>query len=314
MADRLATIRGEVNPILTKLAKGYTPPQKLIAKRAAPLVESPTESGTLYSFGKEGFYLYNTERALRANAKQISFAIGKDTYICKEHALESPLDYAELDQAEKIGGAQILKLKKRALGIVQQSMAIELEKAVADVLFSTTYYASGNYETLSGTDQWSHSSSDPIAKIDTAREAAAADMGVEPNTMVIGYTAYRALAKHADIKAMVSDNKDKPIVLNPNDMAALLGFDQILVGTAIYSTDAGVFTRIWSDSAALIYLPTTGEMTEGTTPHTVIIEEMGYPIVKEFANKETVDVQQKLKYTVKNVDTSFGYLFADCVA
>lgn len=314
MASRLETLRGEVNPILTKLAKGYNAPPNFIAKMVAPVVETLTESGTLYTFGKEGFYLYNTQRAMRANAKKIDFAISKDTFVTAEHALESSLDYAELDAAAKIGAQQILKLKQRAMGIVRKALDIELEKAVADVLFSTSYFAAGNYTTLSGTDQWSHASSDPLAQFITAKKAARADMGVEPNTLVLGYDAYYALANHADIKAMVSYNKDKPVVLEAADLAALLKFEKVYVGKAVYSTDAGVFTNIWGDSAALIYLPGPGEMVEGTTPHTVIIEENGYPIVKEYSNKETVDVQTKLKYVVKNIDTSFGYLFADCIA
>ena len=314
MASRLETLRGEVNPILTKLAKGYNAPANYIAKQVAPVIESMTESGTLFTFGKEGFYLYNTQRALRANAKKIDFVMSKDTYVTAEHALESSLDYAELDAAEKIGAGQILKLKQRAMAIVRKALDVELEKAVADIMFSTSYYAAGNYTTLSGTDQWSNTSSDPLAQFVTAKKAARADMGVEPNTLVLGYDAYYALATHADIKAMVSGNKDKPILLTDQDLAALLKFQNVFVGKAVYSTDAGVFTNIWSDSASLIYLPGPGEMVEGTTPHTVIIEEMGYPIVKEYANKETVDMQVKLKYVPKNIDTSFGYLFADCIA
>jgi hypothetical protein len=314
MASRLETIRGEVNPILSKLAKGYNPPDQYIAKKVAPVVESLTESGTLFSFGKEGFMLYDTERALRANSKKLDFAISKDTFVTKEHSMETSLDYAELDAAEKIGAAQVLNLKKIGMAIVQRALNVELEYLVAAIMFSSTYYASGNYETLTGTDQWSHSSSKPIDKIIAAKKTARADMGIEPNTLILGYDAYYALANHVDIKAMVSSQRDKPIVLDASDLAGLLKFKSVFVGQAAYSTDAGVWTDIWGDAAALIYLPDSAELVEGTTPHTVIIEEMGYPQVREYAAKNTVDMEVKRKYTVKNIDTSFGYLFLDAIA
>ena len=313
MASRNETIRGSVDPILSKLAIGFKH-ENLIARQVAPVVESLSESGTLYTFGKEGFMLYDTERALRANAKKINFAISSDTYICKEHALESSLDYKEIDLAEKAGANQLVKLQKRALMLTDRALSIELEKAVADVVLSGTYYASGNKVTLTGSDQWSDDNSDILGQIETGLAAARADMGIEPNTLVLGYDAYREMAGHPQIKAMVSDNKDKAIVLKADDLAALLRFDRVLVGKARYTTDAGVFTDIWTDSAALIYTPAPGEMAEGTTPHTVIIEEVGYPEVKTYPMKKVIDYETTLKYQVKNLSTSYGYLITDCKA
>lgn len=311
MASRLNTIQGEVNPILTKLAVGYSSLQRFIARKVAPVIESLTESGTIYTFGKEGFMLYDTERALRANAKKIDFAVSKDTYRCAEHALESSLDYAELEAAEKYGAQKVLSLKKRALNLINRALDIELEKAVADIVFSGTYYASGNKTTLTGTDQWSHASSDPIAQLSTGKAAARADMGVVPNTLVLGYDSYEQLCKHASIKAMFTDMRDKPVLFDAMDLAAILKFKNVFVGEAVYSTDAGVFTDLWGDYAALIYLPEPAEEAEGTTPHTVIIEEAGYPRVKEYPGKKTIDIEDTRKYTVKNISTSYGYLISD---
>ena len=313
MANRESTLRGQLSPLLTKFAVGYSTPANLIAKKVAPVISSLTNSGTLFSFGKEGFMLYDTERTLRANANRVEFAVGSDTYLTAEHAIETALDYDEIKQAEKFGQARILQLERRAVGFTQQILETELEKAVADIVFSATYYASGNKETLSGTDQWSHASSNPITKIKEAKKAARADMGVEPNTLILGYDTYYALASNPTIKAMVSGNKDKELVLGDADLARLLKFKSVIVGEKTYSTDAGVFTDIWTDNAAMIYLPAPGELAEGTTPHTVIIEEAGYPAVKVYDEKKVRSYETTRKYVVKNINTSFGYLFSDCV-
>lgn len=311
MANRLKTIQGETNPILTKFAVGYASLQRFIARKVAPVIESLTESGTLYTFGKEGFMLYDTERSMRANAQKIDFAVSKDTYRCVEHALESSLDYRELEAAEKYGAQKVLSLKKRALNIVSRALDVELEKAVADILFSGTYYATGNKTTLTGTDQWSHASSDPITQLSDGKAAARADMGIVPNALVLGYDSYDQLCKHASIKAMFTDMRYKPVLFSAADLAAILKFQYVFVGQAVYSTDAGVFTDLWSDNAALIYLPEKSEDAEGTTPHTVIIDEAGYPEVKEYPNKKTIDIEATRKYVVKNISTSYGYLIVD---
>ena len=312
MANRLTTIQGSTNPILSQFAKGYKSETR-IARLVAPTIRSYTESGTYYIFGKEGFRIIDTERALRAMSKQTDFAISSTTYRCVEHALHTPLDYKEIEAAQKYGASAVLSLEQRAVNFVQGLLEIELEKAVADIMFSTTYY-SGNYTTLTGDDQWSSANSDPLGQIKTGIQAARADMGIEPNTLVLGYTPYWALSTHAQIKAMISDNVSKPITVTAPDLANLLRLKNVYVGQAAYTTDAGVFTDLWGDYAALIYLPDNMEMPEGTTPHTVIIEEEGYPEVKTYQDKKVKFYEVTRKYLVKNIDNTFGYLITDLVA
>lgn len=313
MADRITTLAGSTNPILTKFAKGFTH-VGLIAKKVCPLIKSFTETGTYFIFGKEGFYIYNTERALRANPNQVRSTISSTTYTCKEHALWDALDYKEIRAAEKYGAGAILRLEKRALRGVDRLLEIKLEYDVAAYIFGSSYYASGNKTTLTGDDQWSSANSDPIGQLQTAKEAARADMGIVPNTLVLGYDSYIQIASHAQIQAKISNNRDQKAVMNVEDLAKILGFKQVIVGESVYSTDAGVFTDLWGDYAALIYLPDDPELVEGTTPHTLIIEEEGYPEVKTYPDKKVKFYEATRKYVVKNIDTSFGYLISDTKA
>jgi len=319
MAGRLAQLRAETDPILTKFAVGYRPVQG-IARLVAPVIKADRESGTFFKFGKEGFYIYDTERALRANAKKADYHLTNDTFLCTEHAIETSLDYKELDQAAKYGASRVLQLEKRSINFTQRILEVELEKAVADIVFSTTYYATGNKTTLTGGNQWNeYATSDPVGDVATGRIAARADMGIEPNTMVIGYTAWEKLRFHP---ALLENLKYSQKGIVTEDLAAqLLGVDRIIVGKKVYSTDAGVFTDLWNDSVALIYVPTDNngnvmgeEAVEGTTPHTVIIEEMGYPEVRTYDEKKVRSYETTRKYQVKNVSTSYGYLILDTVA
>lgn len=313
MAGRLAQLGASVDPILTTFAVGYKDSQ-FIAKQIIPTVRVLTHSGTFYTLGKEGFYLYDTERALRANANKANFEFSSDTYTCERHAFETSLDYEEINEAQKYGGNRVLQMERRATKFTQMILERKLEKKVADIVFSATYYASGNKVTLTGDDQWSSANSDPLGQIETAIKAARADMFIEPNELVLGYDSYWALATHAQIKAMVSDNKDKQIRLTGEDLAALLKIEKVVIGKSGYATDAGVWTDLWTDSAALLYNPPDSEMIDGTTPHSIIVEEEGYPKVRTYDQKKVRDYETERKYVIKNISTSYGYLISDCVA
>jgi hypothetical protein len=312
MASRNELIRGEMDPVLSKLAIGYKKVNG-IARLIAPVVDTLVESGKLVSFGKEGFKLYNTERALRAEAKKIDFNWSHSTFVCEEHAIEAPIDYKEFDEAKRAGTDQILKLETRALRLTQNVLETELEKAVAGYVFDGTYYATGNKTTLTGTSKWSDVSSgvsDPIDDIDTGVAAARADMGIRPNALVMGFQSWLDLKNHPDLIA-IANKRDNFGILTPQLAKDILGFKHLIIGEAVYATDAGVFTDLWGDNVALIYIPEAGELVEGITPHTVIIEESGYPQVVKYNNKKTLDIETTYKYVVKNVDTSNGYLIID---
>ncbi len=312
MASREKTIRGEVSPILTQFVVGYVSPQ-FIGRLVAPLVPSYAAAGTLYTFGKEGFYIYDTQRALRANANKIQFAISKDTYVCVEHALESSLDYKELEEAERIGAKEVLKLEQRTVMGIENAMTRKLEKEIADYIFGTSYYATGNKTTLSGGDQWSDpNNSDPVGNIDTGKIAARADMGIEPNTGVIGYTAWAKLKRHPQIldKIKYSQLGVSTVQL----IKEIIELENLYIGMSNYAADDGTFTDLWTDSMALIYIPPKDQLVEGTTPHTILIEQKGYPEVKTYSMKKTIDYENTHKRVVKNISTSYGYLISDIIA
>jgi hypothetical protein len=317
MAGRLSALRAQVDPILTTFAAGYNPPANLIARRVAPVVPTMVEAGTFYKFGKEGFKIYNSERALRANPARIDWTPSKDTFLCVEHALETQYDHQELEQAAAIGAERVLMMEQRAVQLVQNALENEFEKAVADTLFAAANYAAGNKTTLSGTSQWltasgEGSASDPVKDIRDAIDAARDTMGRRPNTLVLGYDAWRALRDHS--KMIERIKYSERAVLTPEIVAQVFDLQNVIVGEANYVNDSGSFVDLWGDNAALIYLPAPGELVEGTTPHTVTFELEGFPRVLTYddAYRRTYGVQRK--YDVKLIDNTYGFLIADVKA
>lgn len=310
--SRPAQIQGSTSPILSSFAAGYKN-SRLIGGIVVPDVETLTDTGTFYSYGKEGFLVYNTERALRAEAKKILSELTPVTFSTVEHALEHPLDYKELKIAERYGVAKVLSLKQRTLNIVSSALAVAKEKAKADLLFGADYYANGNKTTLTGNDQWSSkSTSAPIDDIQTGLKAARADMGIEPNTITFGYDAWKAFQVHPTVIAKIKTTKNA--FVSVEDAKEILGVQNIFIGQSIYSTDAGVFTDIWGDSVALHYLPVVGEIPEGVPIHSVNFSLVGHPIVREYENKKTLDIEETQQYVPQNISNSNGYLIIDCIA
>lgn len=309
---RRTELRGSTNPILSQFATGYKN-ARLIGDIVVPNVETLTPTGTYFKMGKEGFYLYNTKRAIRSEAQKMHSAFASATFENIENALESPLDYKEIRIAEKYGADKVLKLKKRTGMSVSLALAVAREKEKSDILFSGTYYASGNKVTLAGTDQWTDkTNSTPLEDIRTGIKAARADMGIEPNTITMGYLAWDAFKFHPTVLAKIKNSKNAFVTIE--DAKEIIGIQNIIVGPAVYATDAGVFTDLWTDNVALHYLPVQGELEEGVPIHSVCFNTIGYPIVREYQNKKTLDLEETQEYSVNNVDTSNGYLIIDVAA
>ena len=311
--SRIDQLGGSVSPVLTKFVTGFRNPQ-FIADKVCPVVPTLTETGSIMGMGKDGFKLYETRREIgNPIPEAIPPDFSADTYQVAEEAILRKYDQRELEAAQNYGTAEVLKLKQRYLRICQNNVLMTREKAVADIVFGTSYYASGNKVTLSGSDQITDPSSDPLGVVDTGMAAARADMFIEPNIGVIGYTAWQKLKRHAQLVEIFKHVQKG--LLTPALVAEAFELEELIVGKNGYATDTGVHTDLWGDYFALLYRPPVAEMVEGTTPHTVIIQQKGYPKAYQFPIERILHpVASQDMFTVKNVSTSYGYLISDLVA
>lgn len=314
MASKNRELVGSVNPILTTFATGYKLPG-MIADLVCPIVYSRTETGTFLGFGKEGFKIYNTERALNANANQIHMANTHDTFRCIEHALETPIDYKLLKTEEAYGVKAITALKKRHHWLLSKAHMVKREYEVTNIIFNADYYAADNKVSLSGDACWSaKNTSDPLSDIASASEAVRSANGIMPNTLVLGMASWNALKVHPSLLGKITNQKNQ--FLTVNDLKEIINnnITKIIIGQGVYSDDSGTFYDLWDDKAALLYTPSAEEMIEGCPLHSVQIHQEGYPKVKEYAEKHVLTIEETQSRCVKNVDTTNGYLIINTVA
>lgn len=242
---RLSNLR-VVDPVLTGLAVGYTNEQ-LVGEQLMPFVYVDKEGGKIPLFGKEHFKVYSTERALRAKSNRINPEdIGGVDVALDEHDLEYPIDYRE--DAESA-----FPLQARATNTVVEGIRLRHEKMVADIAQNPANYGVGNKIVLAGTSQFTHADSDPEGVVSDAKAAVRAKVVREPNTMVIGYEAWRALKRHPKLKAILSENRPRLVQLA--DLREIFEVENIVVGRAVMASDAGVTSDIWGDNIVLAYVP-----------------------------------------------------------
>lgn len=242
---RLSKLR-VVDPVLTNLATGYTNEQ-LVGSVLLPFADVEKEAGKIPLFGKEAFRLYLTERALRARSNRISPEdIGTADFALDEHDLEYPIDYRE--DAESA-----FPLQAHAVHVVSEAIRLRHEKMVADLVQNPATYPTGNKIALSGTSQFTHADSDPEGVIDDAKAAIRGKIVRDPNTMVIGYSAWRALKRHPKLKAILSDTRPRLVQLA--DLREIFEIDNIVVGRSVYAGANDAFADMWGDNIVLAYVP-----------------------------------------------------------
>lgn len=304
---RLENLR-VVDPVLTTLARGYTNAE-LVGTNLAPIAIVQKEAGKIPQFGKESFKLYNTERALRANSNRLSpEGISTIDYVLTEHDIEYPIDYREAEEA-------IFDLEVYATETVQNIILLRLEKEIADLVQNVANYPQGNKLVLSGTSQWTNTAnSDPIANIETAKDAIRAKIGRYPNVMLLGASAFRALKNHPKILDRVKYSMRA--VITEEILQEIFQINKVVVGKAVYANDAGEFIDVWADNAILAYVPEApkqGERTPYAPAFAYTLRKSGKPEVdkRDEQGGKLHLVRCTDLLTVKLVGAEAGYIIND---
>ncbi len=249
---RLEDLR--INAYLSKIARGYSN-SAFIAENLFPVIDSELEKVDIFEFNKEAFQVYDTERSIRANSNVISpKGFTKKTTTLTEHDLAYPLDYREQEESK------IVKLQLHATNVVTEGLKLKHEKQCADLVQNTENYDAGNKIILSGTSLFSNAGSDPEGVVDDAKSAIAGKIAQEPNTMVMGYEAFKDLKKHPKLRELVSSSKTRIITLEL--MKEIFDIENIFVGKSVFTNNDGEFVKVWSNNIVLAYVPPLNSRTE----------------------------------------------------
>lgn len=264
-----------IDPILTTVAQGYRN-ANFIGSALFPAVPVDQRGGKIVAFGKEDFMIYRTARAPGTNTPRVQFGYSSSSYALEQHALEGQVPFEQMQDARQVPG---IDQGQMAVRKVQNIIGLRLEKAQADLATTAANYPTGNKTTLSGTAQWSdYTNSNPSAAIETAKDAIRSKVGLRPNVVALGAAVFSTLRQHpAIIDRIKYTGRD---VVTTELLAALWGVDRVVVGDAVYASDAGVFSDVWGKFVVVAYTDTTGLMDMGVPTFGYSYQLRGYPLVE----------------------------------
>lgn len=271
-----------VDPVLTNIAQGYKQ-AGFVGDALFPMVPVAQRAGNIITFGREDFMLYATARAPGEATRRVQFGYSGSTFALIDYSLEGALPVENLQ--EGLSGANGWSIDGAALAIRKtlSIMGLRLEYAQAVAARTLATYAASNKITLSGTSQWSDLTtgvSDPIANVETAKEAVRTSVGKRPNTIVMGAAVMAKLRQHPKVvDRMKYTGRD---IATAEILASLFGVDRVLVGDAIYSNDAGTaFTDVWGKDVVVAYSETATLADLGTPTYGYTYNLGGYPIAEQ---------------------------------
>jgi hypothetical protein len=314
MAQLSASAARVIDPILSTVAQGYKN-NELVGNAIFPTVSVGQRAGKIIQFGKEAFMAYDTARAPGSAVKRINVGYSNQSYGIVDHALSAVVPIELQEEAQAVPG---INLASASVRTVQDALRLRLEVEQAGIATTAASYAASNKTTLSGTSQWSdftNGVSDPIANIETAKDAIRSDIGRRPNTIIMGPTVYKSLRQHPKIIDRIKyTGRDVPTV---ELLASLFGVDTVLVGDAVSSTDAGVFSDVWGKFVVVAYTEKSGMADMGRPTYGYTYQLAGYPFVERpryDADTRTwlYDVSDAVRPVIAAVDA--GYLISAAVA
>lgn len=302
-----------VDPILSALARGYIFPE-LACEKLFPIVRIDKEAGKLPQFGKEAFRIYQTERALRAKSNRINPEdYGSIDVVLTEHDLEYPIDYRERQESENV-----LPLERWATNVVTKALRIRCEKKCADLAQNPANYAAGNKLALVGGDKFSDKvNSDPLGVLDDGKDAVRQKIGVEPNTIVIGYQVWKKLKRHPQLVDLIKFSQKG--VVSSSIFAEAVEIENVVIGRSAYDSEvAGAgLTDVWGNSIVMAYVPANGsgeERTEYEPSYGYTFGKKNQPVVDTYVEGGKVQIIRNTDiFEPYIVGAEGGYLIYDVV-
>lgn len=271
-----------VDPVLTQIAQGFKQ-SGFVGSALFPTVPVGMRAGKIITFGREDFMLYSTARAPGEKTGRVQFGYAGGNFALVDYSLEGGLPIEIQQEAQAGNNGFSIDAAAMTIMKTQAAMALRLEKAQADLATTAGNYQAANKVTLSGTSQWSdftNGVSDPIAAIETGKEAIRAAVGKRGNTVVMGAAVASKVRQHPKIVDRIKyTGRD---VATPELLANLFGVDRVLVGDAIYSNDAGTaFTDVWGKFCVVAYTETASVPDMGAPSFGYTYNLGGYPIVEQ---------------------------------
>lgn len=227
-----------LDAFLTNYSSQYIMDESMfVAPAAATIIPVTNQSGKFATYDRSYFLRDDMEpRGLGAAPVQTSYAVGQDTYVVDEFALEH-----FIDDRQRANVTTPYNLDLNATRLLTQKSWIRRDRQWASTFFQTGVWSSdwtgvGSAPTGNQFIQWDQAASDPIAFIDARKRAIQLVTGKRPNTLVLGASVIDKLKLNPSI---VDRIKYTMVGVATEDLLAqLFGVERVVVAQSIYNAAA----------------------------------------------------------------------------
>ena len=250
-----------IDPILSEAARGYRHAMH-VWPYIFPVVGVPARGGQVLQFGVEDFVQRNLERAPGANRQRINVGYAGHKYALTQRSLDGSVPIELLEDAQAVPN---VNLGRRAATVAMQNVSLQIELEAATLALDSTKYSAAHVVTAAGAGQWDHADSTPAKAMNEYKQLVRENVGLPPNTLVVGYSAWLALQNNPDVidrvKHVQGLSKGMEPQVSREAMKSYFDVDNFVVAEATKVTgdydpagaEAPVFEDIWGDNAILCY-------------------------------------------------------------
>lgn len=245
----MATRPFPVDARLTAIALAYRNPDvSLIADQVLPLTPTSQEFKWLLYDLAQGFTVPDLKVGRKSYPTEVEFTASEQTDKVVDYALDDFIPNEDLE-ADNQG----VDPRGTAVGYQTNLLNLAREIRVANMVFAAGTYGTNNKATLSGTDQWSHASSDPVAKIGDALDVPI----YRPNVAIFGQATWTNLRRNVKIVQAIKGTAQGAGMVSRQEFADFFELAEVLVGAGFVNTakkgQTAATSRVWGKHAAFVY-------------------------------------------------------------
>lgn len=285
--------------------------EELIWESVMPVAKVNKRSDKFYVYDKaEGFRVPDDALGPISLPNEVKWATGDDDYSVKDHGLADYVSKAEEENADAPLQPRIDTTEN-----LTEQLDLAQEKRVAGIVFAAGTYPVGNKVQLSGNDQWSGSTDDPIGVVLAAIEACFK----RANTLVFGVDVWKVFRSLPEIIDAVYQGSPGGVV-TASAVAKLFEVEKVLIGRARETTSkkgqTATYGRLWGKHCAALYVQPSPGIKKISFGYT--FAEMLRKVFTAFdikrGTKGATYVKVACNSDEKVIAADCGYLIQDAVA
>lgn len=234
-----------VSAALSNIAIKFKNPA-FVADQVSPVINVQKESDKYYVFSREELRDQNTLRAPGAEANEADWDVSTSTYTAEEYALRHLLPDRIIANADRPVRPRITTTEKLTKWIM-----LGYEKRVQAIAQNTANVGAS----ATPSTKWDASSGqDPEADVDTAKTSIRQTAGVNPNTILMSDTSWKALKRW--MRTQSTNITFRGIIELGAPPARIWNLDLIVAGSVENTANeaqADSISDIWNDNVLVFY-------------------------------------------------------------